>query len=84
MKKNRVRSLLALGLSLTMMVSIMGCGKQQRLDAEINPDTPVSDVQFPLKETEELSFITSARPLQHRIQIKSDFPENGRTDKCSY
>ena len=60
MKKNRVRSLLALGLSLTMMVSIMGCGKQQRLDAEINPDTPVSDVQFPLKETEELSFITSA------------------------
>ena len=34
----------------------MGCGKQQRLDAEINPDTPVSDVQFPLKETEELSF----------------------------
>ena len=31
----------------------MGCGKQQRLDAEINPDTPVSDVQFPLKETEE-------------------------------
>ena len=60
MKKNRVRSLLALGLSLTMMVSIMGCGKQQRLDAEINPDTTVSDVQFPLKETEELSFITSA------------------------
>lgn len=60
MKKNRVRSLLALGFSLTMMVSIMGCGKQQRLDAEINPDTPVSDVQFPLKETEELSFITSA------------------------
>ena len=52
--------MLALGLSLTMMVSIMGCGKQQRLDAEINPDTPVSDVQFPLKETEELSFITSA------------------------
>ena len=60
MKKNRVRRLLALGLSLTKKVSIMGCGKQQRLDAEINPDTPVSDVQFPLKETEELSFITSA------------------------
>ena len=69
MKKNRVRSLLALGLSLTMMVSIMGCGKQQRLDAEINPDTPVSDVQFPLKETEEL-LLPVHRPLQHRIQIK--------------
>ena len=35
-------------------------GSRRALDAEINPDTPVSDVQFPLKETEELSFITSA------------------------
>ena len=30
------------------------------LNAEIDPDTPVSDVQFPQKETAELSFITSA------------------------
>ena len=60
MKKNRVKGLLALGLSLTMMISMAGCGKEQMLDAEINPDTPVSDVQFPLKETAELSFITSA------------------------
>ena len=51
MKKNRVKGLLALGLSLTMMISMAGCGKEQMLDAEINPDTPVSDVQFPLKET---------------------------------
>ncbi len=49
MKKNRVKGLLALGLSLTMMISTAGCGKEQQLNAEINPDTPVSDVQFPLK-----------------------------------
>ena len=29
-------------------------------NAEINPDTPVSEVQFPLKETEELSLLQSA------------------------
>ena len=34
--------------------------EMQQLQAEINPDTPVSEVQFPLKETAELSFITSA------------------------
>ena len=49
MKKNRVKGLLALGLSLTMMISTAGCGKEQQLNAEINPDTPVSEVQFPLK-----------------------------------
>ena len=41
MKKNRVKGLLALGLSLTMMISTAGCGKEQQLNAEINPDTPV-------------------------------------------
>lgn len=46
MKKNRVKGLLALGLSLTMMISTAGCGKEQQLNAEINPDTPVSEVQF--------------------------------------
>ncbi len=34
--------------------------KKAQLKAEIDPDTPVSEVQFPLKETAELSFITSA------------------------
>lgn len=37
MKKNRVKGLLALGLSLTMMISTAGCGKEQQLNAEINP-----------------------------------------------
>ncbi len=31
MKKNRVKGLLALGLSLTMMISMAGCGKQHSL-----------------------------------------------------
>ena len=30
MKKNRVKGLLALGLSLTMMISTAGCGKEQQ------------------------------------------------------
>ena len=43
-----------------MLVGVTGCGKEQHLEAEINPDTPATEVQFPLKETAELSFITSA------------------------
>ena len=29
-----------------MLTGVAGCGKQQSLNAETNPDTPVSDVQF--------------------------------------
>ena len=60
MKKRKVNALLAIVLSLTMMVGVAGCGKKQQLEAEIDPGTPVSEVQFPLKETAELSFIISA------------------------
>ena len=60
MKKRKINAILAIGLSLTMMAGVAGCGKEQRLAAEIDPDTPVSEVQFPLKESAELSFITSA------------------------
>lgn len=60
MKKRKVNALLAIVLSLTMMVGVAGCGKKQQLEAEIDPGTPVSEVQFPLKETAELSFITNA------------------------
>ena len=47
MKKNRVKGLLALGLSLTMMISTAGCGKEQQLNAEINPDIIVADIMMP-------------------------------------
>ena len=78
MKKRKVNALLAIVLSLTMMVGVAGCGKKQQLEAEIDPGTPVSEVQFPLKETAELSFITSLSCghfitnafLQYRPQIR--------------
>ena len=50
MKKRKVNALLAIVLSLTMLVGVTGCGKEQQLEAEINPDTPATEVQFPLKE----------------------------------
>lgn len=52
--------LIAAGLSVVMLTSAAGCGKRERMEAEINPDTPVSEVSFPLKEQAELSFITNA------------------------
>lgn len=51
--------LIAAGLSVVMLTSAAGCGKRERMEAEINPDTPVSEVSFPLKEQAELSFIVN-------------------------
>lgn len=44
MKKRKVNALLAIVLSLTMLVGVTGCGKEQQLEAEINPDTPATEV----------------------------------------
>ena len=60
MWKRKIKKCLVLGLAFAMMTGVAGCGKEQHLEAEINPDIPVSEVQFPLKEQAELSFITSA------------------------
>ena len=60
MWKKYVKRMLALGLSVSMLVSVTACSKEEQMRAEMNPDTPVSEVQFPLKETKELSFITAA------------------------
>ena len=54
MWKRKIKKCLALGLAFAMMTGVAGCGKEQHLEAEINPDIPVSEVQFPLKEQEEL------------------------------
>ena len=59
MEKNRKR-VLALGLTFSIIIGMAGCGKEEQMKAETNPDTPVSEVQFPLKEKAELSFITNA------------------------
>ena len=58
--KKRIKSIIAASLSLVLVFSMTGCGSKERMEAEINPDTPVEDVEFPLKEKAELSFITSA------------------------
>lgn len=48
-KKNRKR-VLALGLTFSIIIGMAGCGKEEQMKAETNPDTPVSEVQFPLTE----------------------------------
>ena len=51
MKKRKVNALLAIVLSLTMLVGVTGCGKEQQLEAEINPDTPATEVEYPFNDT---------------------------------
>ena len=59
MKRKGVR-LTALVLSAVCAFSLAGCGRADAQRADIDPDTPVEEVAFPLAETRELSFITSA------------------------
>ena len=58
--KKRIKRLTGLGLSLILTLSLFGCSSGTAQTADLDPDTPVEDVAFPLKETKELSFITSA------------------------
>lgn len=58
--KRRTRRLAGIGLAAAMMVTTAGCGGEDAMRADIDPDTPIEEVTFPLKETAELSFITSA------------------------
>lgn len=60
MWKKYMKRMLALGVSVSMLMSVTACSKEEQMRAEMNPDTPVSEVQFPLQETKELSFITAA------------------------
>ena len=52
--RRKINRMLSFGLALIMMFSIAGCGSNAQPQAEIDPDTPVSEVQFPLKETERI------------------------------
>lgn len=47
-------------LSVITLTSLFGCGNQTETEIKVDTSTPVEDVQFPLKEKQELSFITSA------------------------
>ena len=69
MMKKRMKALLAIGLSAIIMVCSAGCGNgKEHMKAETDPDIPVEDVSFPLKEKAELSFITSG-PVLYRISL---------------
>lgn len=58
--KRKVKQLVSMCLSLGLLFSLTGCNDREIAAADPNPDTPVSEVAFPLQETAELSFITSA------------------------
>lgn len=52
--------LTGLGLAIAVICAITGCKGREIAAADINPDTPVQEVAFPLAEKAELSFITNA------------------------
>ena len=56
----KIKRLTGLGLAMIFAFSAAGCGGRGAQVAEIDPDTPIEEVAFPLAETKELSFITSA------------------------
>ena len=60
MMNKKIRKLAALCVSAASVLSLAGCGGSGHQAADVDPDTPVSEVTFPLEEQAELSFITSA------------------------
>ena len=83
MMKKRMKALLAIGLSAIIMVCSAGCGNgKEHMKAETDPDIPVEDVAFPLKEKAELSFITSAQHL-HRNLMKERFLKDWKSRPMS-
>ena len=59
--KKKYKRLLSAGIAAACVLSAAGCGGRENAQrADVNPDTPVEEVTFPLKEKKELSFITSA------------------------
>ena len=60
-------------MALTVAISLTGCGGNTVAQADINPNTPIEEVTFPLAEKKELSFITNAPLGQNKTQIKELF-----------
>ena len=54
------RKIICAALLGAILLSLTACGQGGVAQADIDPDTPVSEVTFPLEETRELSFITNA------------------------
>ena len=42
--RRKINRMLSFGLALIMMFSIAGCGSNAQPQAEIDPDTPVSEI----------------------------------------
>ena len=57
-KKNTSCDRIGIGICNDVVIGRMR--QKGKIEANINPDTPVEQVAFPLKETAELSFITNA------------------------
>lgn len=58
--KKEIKRFITMGIALTAAGLLAGCNDREIAVADINPDTPVEAVAFPLKEKAELSFITNA------------------------
>lgn len=81
-KKNTV---IAAGLSLVLACSVVGCGDGKKMEAEINPDTPVEEVAFPLKEkAETVIYYQCAGNFYTRSKSKRDLQKTGETDERTY
>ena len=61
MKKRSFKKLITLSLTLAMLTGVAGCGKQQSLNAETNPDTPVSAIK-PYLNRVDMVLIMSVNP----------------------
>ena len=59
--KKRMKHLFTLGLSLLMLVSLVGCGGESAQVADTNPDTPVEEVTFPPVSYTHLTLPTTSR-----------------------
>lgn len=59
-KKIKNKRLICLLMALLEILALTACGGKGVAQAEVDPDTPVEEVAFPLAERKELSFITNA------------------------
>ena len=58
--KKGIKKTICILLTAISCISLVGCGEAAVGQADINPQTPIEEVAFPLSETKELSFITNA------------------------
>ena len=83
--KKRIKSIIAASLSLVLVFSMTGCGSKERMEAEINPDTPVEDVAV---SSERKSRIIIYHQCSCNIYTGAEQANNlqtvGKTDECTY